>query len=133
MTRRRIHWPPHHNERVHSFSRDASGEQPDGVIVFIERDYRDQSNTQILVKYEGFKTIREHGHYILTINGDVHWNASDVPALIAKYGWPIPYEYIWTGEVIEEGSGVEIKDYWLDDFEGCWSSSDGGNERWEIE
>lgn len=120
-------------DQVYSLRRFNNGMWPHGRILFIERDRQSSDLSQVCVLYERpVKLNTKSAVPVLTVNEEIHWksysSADNLAYFYAKK------EYVWIGEEVEfEAGSSETETYFLSDFEGCWSSSAGGNSRWELE
>lgn len=121
------------HDSVYSQRRLNNGTWPHGRVLFIERDRECSDLSQVCVLYEKPSTIKPgNAQPVLVLDGETHWKAFSREDNLAYFRGK--KEYIWIGEEYQFEDGCnETETYYLSDFEGCWSSSAGGNNRWELE
>jgi hypothetical protein len=118
---------PRLGDAVHQQSREDHEEWPHGKVISIDRDYQDPEFSKALVLFKRPLTVKKtQGTDVLVYNDNILWDARDPGFKVNS----LHYEY--TGDEYSWGGETEIKEFWFSDFEGNWSSSDGGNARWEI-
>lgn len=137
MSKGRYHWPPREGDRVYQQSRADQEEWPHGEIVMIERDWSNLDSSTALVKFFAHKNIiQQHGENVLVYDGSLHWKLDQGMVWTPENDWSeldqSKFSYLFTGEEYSWGGCDDLKTIWFEDFEGNWSSSDGGNARWEI-
>lgn len=135
------HWPPRTGDRVYQFSRANRELWPHGEIVHIERNWSDQDSSQVLVLFYVPAQIKhlQHGDVIKTYDGSNHWSTLDCPIGFIRLNGEIiqcdykKFSYVEVNEELRWGGCNDLETFMFDQFAGNWSSSDGGNKRWEIE
>lgn len=122
-----MHWPPRINERVYSQSRMDEGLYPDGTIVHVEKEWGDEDQSEVIVEFRRPSTIRHAGgRWVLVINDNIHWDARDDLVIKSQR-----YEYL--GQEYGFPESTDICSYRFYDLDGNWSSSSGGQARWEVD
>jgi hypothetical protein len=118
---------PRTGDAVFQQSREDHEEWPHGKIISIDRDYGFPDNNEILVLFKRpVTTRRTEGTHVLVYNDDILWDARKPDFKVNSF------QYEWTGDEYSWGGETEIKSFRQYDFEGNWSTSQGGNARWEI-
>lgn len=131
----RYHWPPREDDWVYSQSRADNLKYCHGQIVAVLKDYS-YGDLDLLVRYWApVYTKRMGGSNILRYDQDIHWRLQD-GMILSNGEWSeidhTKWNYVWTGTEYSYGGCDDLIEYNADDFQGCWSTSAGGNNRWEI-
>jgi hypothetical protein len=120
---------PRKGDAVHQQWKEDHEEWPHGRVISIDRDYQDIEQSKVLVLFkQPLITRRTKGSFILIYNDNIFWDARKSKFFVILEN--PTYEY--TGDEYSWGGETDIKEFWFSDFEGCWSSSQGGMARWEI-
>lgn len=131
------HWPPRVGDRLYQRSREDEERWPHGEIVAINRDRECPENSEVIILFKKHGSTITKGENILTYDGHIHWRLENgciyVDGEFVEEIDRLKWGYIFIGEEYSYPDEVDIKSLWFSDFDGNWSSSDGGNERWEIE
>lgn len=131
----RYHWPPRVDDWVYVQSRADNLGYPHGQIVDVIRDYA-YDTMDVLVRFVSpvlYK--REGGCNILRYGDDIYWSLQDGHVLTCGRWETIDHtkwNYVFTGVEYSYGGCDDLVEYSGDDFQGTWSTSAGGNNRWEI-
>jgi len=130
----RNHWPPRVNDWVYVQSRMDCQEHPHGQIIDVIR--QDKYTMDVLVRFfTPENRVHMRGENILRYGTDAFWKLQD-GMVLTEGNWVkldhTQWNYVFTGEEYYWGGCDEIVEYSSDDFQGCWSTSAGGNNRWEI-
>lgn len=130
------HWPPRAGDRVYQYSRAEREVWPHGEIMFLRR-----SSEEIVVHFYVPASVRRYSRQdiILTYDGSNHWSFRDVPKGFIRVNCDVikidvnKFAYTPVNEELKWGGCNQLETFTFDEFDGNWSSSDGGNKRWEIE
>lgn len=131
------HWPPRPKDWVYDQSRQDMGLWPHGQIVSIDKDWVCADLSQVFVLYEK-KDIPETSRpdLVLAYDGEILWR---VQGRFIKVGerWSeldlTLFKYLTINEENLSEPETSLETYLFSDFEGRWSSSQGGNARWELD
>ena len=135
------HWPPREGERVFQYSRADNERWPHGEIVCVAKNYEDPESSEVIVHFFVPPSTRHYrdGDVILSYDGSNHWTFLGVQkGFIRVDGEVVPldrskFAYVNQAEELKWGGCNQYETFGFDQFEGNWSSWDGGNKRWEIE
>lgn len=120
---------PKKGDRVYSHTRHSDGLFPIGHILTIIRDHE---FSQAIVLYEVPRTIQvNESRPVLVVDGETHWQAFSSEQNLAYF--LAKKEYVWQGGVYVSGGTIDMDTVPLSYFDGNWSSSQGGAERWELD
>lgn len=130
------HWPPRPGDRVYQFSRADREQWPHGEILFL-----DKSSEDIVVHFYVPANVKRYSRndVILTYDGSRFWSFIDVQKGFIRVQEevvtfdPSKFAYVNSAEELKWGGCNQYETFGFDQFEGNWSSWDGGNKRWEIE
>lgn len=135
--RSQYHWPPKAGDRVYQLSRDDQGLWPHGEIIYVDRDWSDREAGKCIVKFfRHANVIAMRGYNLLCYDGETHWKIVGKTILYDGKEEVLDtrkFSYVYSGEEFEFGGCDDLRTYDFDAFSGNWSSSAGGNNRWEID
>lgn len=128
---------PRPGDLVFQESRIDLGLYPHGEVSHITRDKDCPDLSEVTVVFKKPKGSGSYKGHRLCYDGSLHWriyygnlitvDGSEMqPVEFHKFG------YLEFGQEENCSDEIGIETYLLTDFDGCWSSSAGGNARWEI-